>query len=130
MNRPRLLFVCGKNQWRSPTAEAIYRNDTRVAVRSAGVSDKSRHRVSTDDLEWADLVLVMEKKHKARILDMFGEQPNLPPIIALDIPDEYQRMDQELVALIQAGTEFHLKQNFNLVESSGSAGIAGDEAGA
>ena len=114
MRRPRLLFVCGRNQWRSPTAEAIYRKDPRITVRSAGVSDQSRRRVSAKDLEWADLVLVMERKHKARILEMFREQPNLPRIVSLDIPDDYERMNEELIGLIQAGTEFNLKQHFNL----------------
>ncbi len=83
-------------------------------VRSAGVSDQSRHRVSAKDLEWADLVLVMERKYQTRILEMFREQPNLPRIVSLDIPDEYERMDQELIGLIHTGTEFHLKQHFNL----------------
>jgi predicted protein tyrosine phosphatase len=55
-----VLFVCGRNQWRSPTAERLYRADPRVEVRSAGVSPKSRHQISRSDIEWADLILVME----------------------------------------------------------------------
>ena len=114
MNKPRLLFVCGRNQWRSPTAVDVYRRDPRFSVRSAGVSDKSRHRVSADDLDWADLVLVMERKHRARILEMFCDRANFPRMVSLDIPDEYERMDQELISLIRNGTEFHLKHEFNL----------------
>src|SRR5271169_1424699 len=100
MNKPRLLFVCGRNQWRSPTAEAIYRGDPRVMVRSAGVSNKSPHPVSARDLEWADLVLVMERKYQSRILETFRDNADLPPIVSLDIPDDYERMDPELIALI------------------------------
>src|SRR5512139_3631699 len=37
-SRPHILFVCGRNKWRSPTAERLYRNDNRIEVRSAGVS--------------------------------------------------------------------------------------------
>ena len=66
------------------------------------------------DLDWADLVLVMERKYKSRILGTFRNHPNLPRIISLDIPDEYERMDEQLIALIQKGTEFHLKQVFGI----------------
>ena len=114
MSKPRLLFICGRNQWRSPTAEAIYRKDPRIAVRSAGVSEKSRRRLSEKDLDWADLVLVMERKYKSRILGTFRDHPKLPRIVSLDIPDEYERMDQELIALIRKGTEFQLKNEFGL----------------
>ncbi|MFN7140038.1 MAG: low molecular weight protein tyrosine phosphatase family protein [Limisphaerales bacterium] len=111
MEKPHLLFVCGRNQWRSPTAEAIYRNDPRVTVRSAGLSAKSPHPLSARDLEWADLVLVMEREHKTRIVEKFREQVNLPRIVSLDIPDEYNFMDPELITLLKQATEFHLQQD-------------------
>jgi len=116
MDKPHLLFVCGRNQWRSPTAEAIYRRDPRFEVRSAGVSPSSARQLSAKDLEWADLILVMEREHKARILERFREHPNLPRIVSLDIPDEYSYMDSELVTLIRNGTEYHLKNEFGFPE--------------
>jgi predicted protein tyrosine phosphatase len=111
--KPHILFVCGKNKWRSPTAVQIYRNDSRILVRSAGVSDKSRHKVSSEDLVWADLVLVMERKHKARLLSRVGLD-ELPPIECLEIPDEYEFMDEELQVLIRDGTELFLQTHFKL----------------
>jgi predicted protein tyrosine phosphatase len=114
MDKPHLLFVCGRNQWRSPTAEAIYRNDPSLEARSAGVSSRSPHQISDNDLDWADLVLVMEQKHKSRILRTFRHRLNSPKIVSLDIPDEYARMDQSLIDLIRQGTEFHLKHEFNI----------------
>jgi protein-tyrosine phosphatase len=105
--KPHILFVCGRNQWRSPTAARIYGNDQRIEVRSAGVSPQSIHRASQRDLEWADLVLVMETEHKARLREIFKDM-QLPPIDSLDIPDDYGYMDPELVTLIREGTEFHL----------------------
>jgi len=99
MDKPHILFVCGRNQWRSPTAERIYRDDPRIQVRSAGVSGKSRHQISDDDLSWAGLVVVMEQRYKSRILGTFRDYPNLPRIVSLDIPDEYQFMDAELVKI-------------------------------
>jgi predicted protein tyrosine phosphatase len=113
-DKPHILFVCGRNQWRSPTAERIYRDDPRIRVRSAGVSGKSQHQISDDDLSWAGLVVAMETKYKARILGTFQNHLNLPRIVSLDIPDEYQLMDTELIALIREGVEFHLKCEFNI----------------
>jgi hypothetical protein len=64
-SKPHILFVCGKNQLRSPTAERTYRNDKRIEVRSAGMSGKSKHPISNDDIEWATLILVMESGYKS-----------------------------------------------------------------
>jgi len=123
MHKPHILFVCGRHRWRSPTAEAIYRKDPRVKIRSAGVSDKSRHRVSDNDLDWADLVLVMERKYKSRILETFRDHPNLPRIVSLDIPDEYERMNEQLIALIQEGTEFYLREVFGIEPGAAADGV-------
>ncbi|WP_269541384.1 low molecular weight protein tyrosine phosphatase family protein [Cerasicoccus fimbriatus] len=107
--RPRILFVCSRNQWRSPTAEAVYRNDSRLEVRLAGVSASARHVISTVDIDWADLILVMAPEHKQRIREQFrgGE---LPPIECLDIPDDYRYMDTELQQLIRQSTEPWINQ--------------------
>ena len=96
MSRLNVLFICSKNQWRSPTAEVIYRNDFRINVRSAGTSSSARKRISQANINWADLILVMESKHKKRIIQDYYHL-DLPEIIVLDIPDEYQYMDEELV---------------------------------
>lgn len=113
MNKPHVLFVCSHNQWRSPTAERVYANDPRLDVRSAGVGAQATHRISEADLKWADLVLVMEHKHKTRIREMFPTM-TLPPISCLDIPDDYQLMDADLIERIKAGTEFFLKEELGL----------------
>ncbi len=104
-SRLRVLFVCGRNQWRSPTAERIYRDDPRVEVRSAGVSSGAKRRVSAKDLAWADLVLVMERSHRSRLREQFRDKPESPPIGSLDIPDDYAFMDPELVRLLREGVE-------------------------
>jgi len=107
----RIMFVCGRNQWRSPTAAHIYANDQRLEVRSAGVSAKSRHTLSDQDIKWADLIFVMEQKYQKRISETFRHY-ELPPIESLEIPDEYPYMDPELVILIEQGTEHFLQAFF------------------
>lgn len=38
----------------------------------------------------------------------------LPPIISLDIPDDYKALNEMLVELIREGTESNLKQRFGI----------------
>ena len=93
----KLLFVCSRNQWRSPTAERIWRRQPGIQARSAGISPQARRRLNQQDIAWADMILVMEKKHKQRILLEFGDLLINKSIHILDIPDEYQYMDPELI---------------------------------
>jgi protein-tyrosine phosphatase len=123
--KPHILFVCGRNQQRSPTAARLYAHDQRIEVRSVGVGAQSRRQVTEQDISWADLILLMEQKYKARLLDTFREL-DLPVIDSLDIPDEYEFMNRELVELIRAGTEFHLKHRLGIEQpSGGEAGRGG-----
>ena len=96
-----VLFICSRNQWRSPTAEQLWRRHPRVSARSAGTSPNARHRVSIDDIDWADVILVMEEKHKSRLVAEFTRMLEGKPIHVLDIPDEYRYMDPELVEELQ-----------------------------
>lgn len=104
----RVLFVCAKNQWRSPTAAAIYQNDARLTVRSAGLSPQSRCVVSAKLLAWADLVMVMENRHAARLCDRFRAEMKLPEIVSLDIPDDFPFMDATLIDLLRSAVEIQL----------------------
>lgn len=92
-----ILFVCSRNQWRSPTAEQIFRKFPGISARSAGTSANARKHVSVDDVRWADLILVMEDKHKSRLVAEFARLLVGKRIHVLDIPDEYKYMDPELV---------------------------------
>jgi predicted protein tyrosine phosphatase len=96
-----VLFVCSRNQWRSPTAEQIWRRHPLVSARSAGTSPKARHPISADDVNWADVIIVMEQKHKSRVMADFARLLANKPIHVLDIPDEYKYMDPNLVAELQ-----------------------------
>ncbi len=97
----RLLFICSRNQWRSPTGEAIYRREDGVEARSAGTAKAARRRVSLDDIRWADLILTMEEKHSAWLRAEFRQEMSSKKIHVLDIPDEYRFMDGDLVTLIR-----------------------------
>lgn len=94
--RPNILVVCGRNKNRSRTAEHIFKNDDRFSIRSTGLSEKSGRLVTENDLNWADMVLVMETGHRAKLSGQFRHL-DLPPIEVLNIEDENEFMDEELV---------------------------------
>lgn len=97
--RPNFLVVCGKNKKRSRTAEFIFKNDNRFAIRSVGVNPKSNRKITEKDIEWSDLILVMEKEHQQKIKKLYAYL-ELPTIEVLDIPDEYEFMDEELIEIL------------------------------
>jgi predicted protein tyrosine phosphatase len=97
---PNLLFICSKNQWRSPTAEMLFKNHAIHNARSAGTSDKARIKVNQKLVDWADAIFVMERKHKdllkQRALNITGKQ-----LFVLDIEDLYLFGDPALVEILQ-----------------------------
>lgn len=97
----RILFVCSKNQWRSPTAEQVFRPEPGLQVRSAGTARSARHTISVADIRWADIILVMEDKHRARLRAQFRDEVRYKAVHSLDIPDLYRYMDPDLIALLQ-----------------------------
>ena len=96
-----LLFICSRNQWRSPTAETIWRKHPDFNVKSAGTSPKAKRTVNAADIRWANVIFVMEKKHKNRLLAQFNRLLEYKTIHVLDIPDEYQYMDAELISELE-----------------------------
>ena len=95
------LFICSRNQWRSPTAETVFRRYPNVQARSAGTSPNARHTVSIDDIAWADKIFVMEQKHKSRLLAQFPRALQYKEMIVLDIPNDYRYMDEELIEILK-----------------------------
>lgn len=100
-----VLFVCSRNQWRSPTAERVWKNHSGIAVRSAGTNRSARRKLTVADLRWADLILVMEEKHSARIKAEHRDEVRYKALHVLDVPDEYHFMDPDLIALLKLKIE-------------------------
>ena len=97
--RPNILVVCGRNKKRSRTAEYIFKNDDRFNIRSAGLSPKSDRKISENDLNWANLIFVMETGQRAKIWSQYRHL-ELPTIEVLSIPDNYEFINEELVELL------------------------------
>ncbi|WP_426370347.1 low molecular weight protein tyrosine phosphatase family protein [Pseudocolwellia sp. HL-MZ7] len=104
-----LLFICSKNQWRSPTAEHIFKKHPNLNVRSAGTSSSARKTVNVKDIEWSDTIFVMEEHHKSRLKSEFTNLLKYKNIQVLDIPDDYQYMDAELVEILEQSISAYLQ---------------------
>jgi len=94
-----LLFICSKNQWRSPTAESLFKNHPTHTARSAGTNNNARIRVNQKMIDWADVLFVMERKHRDIIRERFNISNQ--PVIILEIPDDYQFGDPELIEILK-----------------------------
>ena len=105
--KTKLLFLCSRNQWRSPTAEALFREHPRYEARSAGTENGARIKLTAGHVGWADMIFCMEKKHAARVTGRFAEELGAKPLIVLRIPDDYAFMQPELVALLRAELSHH-----------------------
>jgi predicted protein tyrosine phosphatase len=96
-----ILFVCSRNKWRSRTAETIFRDDQNHHVKSAGTENDARVKVTEKLLAWADLIFVMEKRHKQRLMEKFESVIQNKKIVILEIEDHYQYMDPELIETLR-----------------------------
>ena len=103
-----ILFVCSRNIWRSPTAEAIYKSRQDYKVKSAGTEPSAKVRVSAKHILWADIIFAMEKKHKQRLLNNFPNETKNKQFVILDIEDDYKYMDEELVEMIKLSVDPYL----------------------
>jgi len=108
-----VLFICGRNKLRSPTAEQIFSSYPGLEVASAGLNDDSVTPVSAELLEWADVIFVMEKVHRSRLSRRYGKHLRKQRIICLDIPDKFEYMDEGLVRLLKAAVPRHLGLDVN-----------------
>ncbi len=95
-----ILFICSRNKKRSLTAETIFREHNEHRVRSAGTEDVARVRVSDKLVQWADIIFVMEKRHRQRLDEKFDSMSN-KQVVVMDIPDDYEYMDVELIQMLK-----------------------------
>jgi predicted protein tyrosine phosphatase len=67
----------------------------------AGTNSDAETPVSGDLIEWADVVLVMEKTHRNKISKKYKSLLKGKRLVCLDIPDIYECMQPELVSLLK-----------------------------
>ena len=97
----KVLFVCSRNRWRSPTAERLFDGVPGVRACSAGTEAGARVRVNEKILGWADVVFCMERRHVQRLRERFVNSLEGKEIHVLDVPDDYEYMDPELIVALR-----------------------------
>ncbi|HEY4245364.1 MAG TPA: protein tyrosine phosphatase [Lacunisphaera sp.] len=106
--KTKLLFICSRNQWRSPTAEALFRNHPAYEARSAGTENSARVKVTEGHIGWAELIFCMERGHADRLRARFPDKLKDKTLITLRVPDDYPFMDPELVERLKVELQSHL----------------------
>ena len=103
-----VLFICSRNQLRSPTAETVFSVWPGIEVASAGLDPKCKEPVTPELLAWADLIFVMERHHRNKLLKHFRGSIKNQKIVVLGITDDYDYMDADLVRLFETLVPRHL----------------------
>ena len=105
-----VLFICGQNRLRSPTAEQVFANWPGIETASAGLKNEAENPVTPELLEWAHTIFVMERSHRSKLSTKFKRHLGSVRIVCLDIPDDYEYMDPNLIKLLKAKVVPHLPQ--------------------
>ena len=105
-----VLFICGQNRLRSPTAEQVFANWPGIETASAGLKNEAENPVTPELLEWAHTIFVMERSHRSKLSAKFKGHLGSVRIVCLDIPDDYEYMDPNLIKLLKAKVVPHLPQ--------------------
>lgn len=100
----KILFVCTQGRHRSRTAaECVGTRLANVETRYAGVSADADVPITAEDVAWADVIVCMEQAHRSRLRRRWSGLSR--KIQVWNIPDEYERGEPALVALITAKLE-------------------------
>lgn len=88
------------NRWRSPTAEQVFAEHPGIECASAGLNHGADNPLTSELIEWADLIFVMERDHKTKLAKAFKQHLSGKRVVCLNIPDKYRFMDPTLVNLL------------------------------
>ena len=93
----RALFICTQNRLRSPTAESVFADYPGVETDSAGLGNDASAPLSSEQIEWATIIFVMEQAHRKKLSQKFRAHLNGKQVVCLGILDNYDYMQPELV---------------------------------
>lgn len=99
--KARVLFICSRNRLRSPSAERLFADWPGVETDSAGLAADAETPLEREQLEWATLVVVMERRHRQALLRRHAAAMKGKRLVCLDIPDDYAYMQAELLHLLE-----------------------------
>ena len=80
---------------RSPTAAEIAARW--VETDYAGLSNDADVPLDADQIDWADVILVMERRQAKRLKTLFGDRIGARKVVVLGVPDRFGYRDPALV---------------------------------
>jgi len=105
----KLLFVCSENRLRSPTGEIVFSEYEGIEAIGCGTNSDADTPLSGDLVEWADIILVMEKSHRNKVSKKYKELLRETKLVCLDIPDNYECMDPDLIRIMKTRVSKHVR---------------------
>jgi len=93
-----VLFVCNQGKHRSKTAEELFKG--KFETKSAGLY--SEKPVSEKQIEWADVIVVMDDFQRQEIAKRFPSEYMKKRIVSFNIPDMYIYNQKELVEILNS----------------------------
>jgi predicted protein tyrosine phosphatase len=97
-----VLFVCSQNKLRSPTAEQVFSTWEGLEVLSGGTNNDACTPLDNELVQWADVVMVMEREHRNKLQRKYRSMLGGKRVICLEIPDDYEFMQPTLIRLLEA----------------------------
>lgn len=73
-----------------------------LAVASVGLDADAAHPVTPELVAWAARIFVMENAHRNKLRRRFAGHCDWRRVICLNIPDHYDFMDSQRIALLEA----------------------------
>jgi protein-tyrosine phosphatase len=73
-------------------------NGASIEAKSAGTSEGYSNHVTSELIEWAEVIFVMEEKHKQYLIEV--DASSAQKILVLDIPDIFGKNQPELQQLL------------------------------
>ena len=82
-------------------------------MRSAGTARDAEHPIMQDDIDWAEIIFVMEKRHAKALKAKFGKLLEGKRLIVLGIPDDFEFMDAKLIEVLTAKVTPYLEPHIS-----------------
>ncbi|WP_333781556.1 phosphotyrosine protein phosphatase [Aurantiacibacter sp. MUD61] len=83
---------------------------------SAGTNNDAENPLSDELVEWADYIFVMERAHRNKLQKKFRSGLGKTRVVCLDIPDDYEFMEESLVRLLRAKMRRWLPRHYPMGE--------------
>ncbi len=72
-----------------------------MEVESAGLDREAEVSLSSETVQWSDIIFVMEKSHRRKLSQKFQPWLKNKRVICLDIPDHFEYMEPALIDILK-----------------------------